>query len=275
MVQFRDTPDLSLDAGEALAKYRLARHNSSGDAVYADAGEKPLGSVHAAVASGSPVTIHLLGKEGTLILMASGAVSQFADVYTAADGKVSATNSGFKVGMALTSASADGDLIEVLPDPGFVAFANAAASSAVGASSTDENDFDVTHFVPAQVIKAGTCIRVRASGLCIGAVTTPQLDIRLYAGTEIIATATVAAAATNDQWLIAADIIIRTIGASGTLYATAMDSNDAAGTAIDINLKAQATEDTTAGLTIKASAQFDASNAGNTARLDALVVEVL
>lgn len=65
------------------------------------------------------VTVNLLGcANRTVLLTASEAIAAGVEVYTAANGKVQdATTSVtyYKVGVSLTAAAADGDLIEVDP----------------------------------------------------------------------------------------------------------------------------------------------------------------
>lgn len=51
---------------------------------------------------------------GTRFCVANGAITQYALVYRAAAGKISATANGAAIGIALESAAADGDQIEVL-----------------------------------------------------------------------------------------------------------------------------------------------------------------
>lgn len=53
--------------------------------------------------------------EGTKLFVASGAITQYAEVFAAASGKVSATGNGRKIGIAIEAASSNGDVIEVLP----------------------------------------------------------------------------------------------------------------------------------------------------------------
>lgn len=64
------------------------------------------------------VTVRLINKTGTVELTAAGAISQGADIYAAADGKVQAlpeTAATYrKVGMALEAASGAGSVIECL-----------------------------------------------------------------------------------------------------------------------------------------------------------------
>ena len=77
---------------------------------------RPLGSVADEVAAGGSIGLQLLGGADTRILVANGAITVDAPVYTAADGKVSATwvAGAWLVGYALTATTTDGDEIEVL-----------------------------------------------------------------------------------------------------------------------------------------------------------------
>jgi len=65
------------------------------------------------------VAVELLSTDGTLEITAGGIIAYGADVYAAAAGKISAlpTAGGRyrKVGIALEAATADGDIIQVLP----------------------------------------------------------------------------------------------------------------------------------------------------------------
>jgi hypothetical protein len=78
--------------------------------------DRPLGSVADEVAIGGSIGIQLLGGADTRILVASGAITVDAPVYTAASGKVSASwvAGCWFVGYALTATTTDGDEIEVL-----------------------------------------------------------------------------------------------------------------------------------------------------------------
>jgi hypothetical protein len=65
--------------------------------------------------SGDTATISLLGKGGTKLMVANAAVSAGARVFSAAAGKVSPTSGSgiYYLGIALTAAAADNDVIEV------------------------------------------------------------------------------------------------------------------------------------------------------------------
>lgn len=81
-------------------------------------GDKPLGVVADEPASGDYANVQLLGNvPGTLLMVASEALTAGGDVYTADDGKVQnlpgSAGTYYKVGRNLNAAAADGDVVEV------------------------------------------------------------------------------------------------------------------------------------------------------------------
>jgi hypothetical protein len=116
---FKSSP-LTFTTGAAVSAKRLVKLSSNtvihNTATYTD---KPLGVAEVAAASGDVVAVALLSADGTMEMTAGGVISYGADVYAAADGKVTAlsTTGGRyrKVGVALEAATADGDIIQVLP----------------------------------------------------------------------------------------------------------------------------------------------------------------
>jgi len=110
-----ETPTRTFQASAALDKY-LRVKLSSGKLAAAGIGEGGLGTLdRAALASDDYVPVRLWTAQGTRKMVAAGAVTQFANVYAAASGKVDDTNSGHYLGIALQAATADDDIIEVLP----------------------------------------------------------------------------------------------------------------------------------------------------------------
>lgn len=115
-MKYVDTPTMTFTAGEALEAYRRVKLSGDFTVVKAGAGEDAIGVTCAAVASGGLVTCWLLNKAGTVPMMASGSISQNAQVFPAADGKITATVTGRAIGFLIgEAATADGDIIEVLP----------------------------------------------------------------------------------------------------------------------------------------------------------------
>jgi len=105
-------------AGEALDAYLLVKVDSSGNVVKATAtaSEPKVGYTTASVASGEAANISLIHGGGSAFATAAEALSIGDIVYGDANGKVSASGSnGDKIGITLTAATADGDVIEVLP----------------------------------------------------------------------------------------------------------------------------------------------------------------
>lgn len=111
---------LTLVTGAAVLAKRLVKL-SSGEVIHntVTATDQPIGVCDYAVADGLEASIQTLSEDGTLEMMASGAISLDADVYAAAAGKISALPSTGgvyrKIGIAMEAATADGDIIEVLP----------------------------------------------------------------------------------------------------------------------------------------------------------------
>lgn len=114
-MQYKDGPNLSLEAGAALAQYRLVKPDT-GVLQYADDNDTNVlgATMQAALAAGDIVPVRSRLCAGTMILTASEAISQYAACYQAANGKV-ASSGTVLVGLALQASTADGDLIEVLP----------------------------------------------------------------------------------------------------------------------------------------------------------------
>ena len=117
MNSFTTNGPVTCVAGEALEKYRQVKLDGNGTrtVVYADAGEAGIGVTLAKVAAGDSVGVRLWNAEGTIVVCAGGAVAAEAAVYSAADGKTDDVASGTSIGTAFEAASADGDLIEIIP----------------------------------------------------------------------------------------------------------------------------------------------------------------
>ena len=109
-------PCRAFTAGAAIAQF-LRVKLSSGKLAAAGLADKELGTMEeASVADLDVRSVRLRTAEGTCKMVAAGAVTLGAAVYTAASGKIDdvATATGFLIGTALEAATADGDVIEVL-----------------------------------------------------------------------------------------------------------------------------------------------------------------
>ena len=104
-------------AGEALDAYMLVDIESDGSVIKASETSvgTQIGYTVAPAASGEATTISLLVGGGTSYAIAEGAVVIGSVIYSAAGGKVNATGVGpQRVGLAVSAATADGDVIEVI-----------------------------------------------------------------------------------------------------------------------------------------------------------------
>jgi hypothetical protein len=192
------------------------------------------------------------------------------------------TSAGNRVlGHALTAAAADADVIDVLHsqsdenDVAAAPYAAVAASAAI-TNSTAQTAFDKAVTIPANTLKPGDVIRVRAQGIATATNSTDTLTATLRLGaTDIVATPAVDVA-NNDVFVIDADIVIRTNGATGTLVAAGLVALGAAGTATArAAYKASTAVDTTADLSVNVTGTWSVANAGNSVRLDVLDVQVI
>lgn len=113
-MQYVDTPTKSFDAGAARGEYRRVYLNA-GVLTVATASELAIGVQRdESFAATDPVAVILKSKQGTIPMVANGAISAGASVYAAAAGKVASSGS-IREGIALEAATADGNVIEVLP----------------------------------------------------------------------------------------------------------------------------------------------------------------
>lgn len=108
-------------AAEDLEFYRRVKLDGSQDLVYADAGEDHQGITlnpndgREKIDNGEKAPYLTRNASGSRKIEAAGAFSAGAYLYGAADGKIDDAVSGEVQGIALEAASADGDIIEMLP----------------------------------------------------------------------------------------------------------------------------------------------------------------
>lgn len=160
------------------------------------------------------------------------------------------------------------------------AYASIAASSAITASST-ETLFDTNYSIPANSLVPGQRIKVKWQGICTATNSTDTFTGRVriggVAGTALF-THTAQDVANNDVFLGEYELIIRTIGASGTVVGWGWGKNIAAaeGTiTVRDDILASTTIDTTAAQVVGVTGQWSSTNAGNSARLDFFTVDLL
>jgi hypothetical protein len=125
MSQFVEGNTKSFVAGEAIPVNRRVAVNSAGKVLLAGATSVATGvAITPSFADGDDVAVSLRTASGTQKMVASEAITRGAAVFGAASGKVASSGSVF-VGTALEAATADDDVIEVLPGPNTDILANA------------------------------------------------------------------------------------------------------------------------------------------------------
>ena len=114
MTQKEDFLHKSATNSKPVSVYIMVVYNT------ATATDDPVGCSLLNVKSGENQSVDPINRGGTIEMTAAGAISVDAEVYAAADGKVQALPAGAgtyrRIGLAIEAATADGDIIEVLPD---------------------------------------------------------------------------------------------------------------------------------------------------------------
>jgi hypothetical protein len=118
MSQYVSSPTRADTAAGAIAQH--LRVKTPGALVVAGATDIALGTAFNPITAAGPATVLLRTAQGTRKMVANGAITAGNTVYAAASGKVAASGTIVE-GQALESATANNDVIEVLP------FADAAA----------------------------------------------------------------------------------------------------------------------------------------------------
>lgn len=178
-------------------------------------------------------------------------------------------------------AAATGDStvkVKLCPNSNFsrdLIYSSVAASAAIS-NTTTETAFDKSVSIPADTLKAGDVIRVRLQAVATATNGTDTLDVQLRLGTtDILATGAVDVA-NGDIAFIDADITIRTIGAGGTMVAAGHTAIGVPGTVTaKPKFMASTAIDTTAAISVNASATWSVANAGNSVRLDVMNVQII
>jgi hypothetical protein len=124
MSQFVEGNTKAFVAGEAIPVNRRVAVNSAGKVLLAGAASVATGvAITPSFADGDDVAVSLRTASGTQKMVANGAITRGAAVFAGASGKVASSGSVF-VGTALEAATADDDVIEVLPGPNTDILAN-------------------------------------------------------------------------------------------------------------------------------------------------------
>ena len=112
MSTYQDGPVASFPAAAALTRGQRVKINSSKQVAAAGV-ERFDGYIVNDVASGAMAAVRMRAAPGTFIAVANEAISAGAVIYCGLAGKVSDTQKGGAIGIALQAASGDGAIIEI------------------------------------------------------------------------------------------------------------------------------------------------------------------
>jgi hypothetical protein len=115
MSQKVDSNEKSFTADGAIPQYSLVRMTATGVDVCGITHHAIGTATREAFVAGDSISVKLISGAGTHKVIASAALAQGADAFTAASGKVGASAStARRVGKLLEAAGADGDVVEML-----------------------------------------------------------------------------------------------------------------------------------------------------------------
>lgn len=120
MSQFNDTGYKAFEADGTISQWARVKLDSDGKVTVAGLTDKGIGVATRAAVAGDVIDVALNSKPGTIKMIAVEALDAGATVYSEASGKVqdTAQATAFQVGVAMEAATADGDIIEVMPQIG-------------------------------------------------------------------------------------------------------------------------------------------------------------
>ena len=139
MSQYFTSPTRPDTAAGAIAQH--LRVKTTGALVVAGATDVELGTMEIPATAAGPATVRLRNAEGTVKMVASGAISLGAIVYAAAGGKVSASGT-IVVGQAMHATTADNDVVEVLR------YADVGPSFSVQTIDADDSESALNTILP-------------------------------------------------------------------------------------------------------------------------------
>lgn len=118
MSQMTDTNCVSFPAHEAIPQYSLVTLENTGKVSINGLAELPIGvAMKEAYAADEEIPVKLLNGSGTFKVIAVEGLAIGATLYTEAAGKVqdTAAATSYPIGIAKEAATADGDIIEMIP----------------------------------------------------------------------------------------------------------------------------------------------------------------
>lgn len=180
--------------------------------------------------------------------------------------------------IALESCATAGGVVEALPwtevlGTGLV-FSQIADSATLTATAT-ETDYGVDCTVPANDLRVGDVISIRARVVQIAENASDTLAIKLYLGSVTLVSMAAAALTANQETLIAGEFIVTAIGSTGKVQGSALTVQGTVGTATAREASlASTTIDTTGANKIKVTGTYSSNNAGNQSVLRDVIVKI-
>lgn len=154
------------------------------------------------------------------------------------------------------------------------------AASTAHTNSTDEALLSTTYTIPANTLRVGSVVKIKFQGVATATTSTHTLTHKLYigglAGTALL-TGTATDVADGDVFCGEFTLVIRSIGASGTMvgFGSHADVPAASGTAAPkYETLASTTIDTTAAQVVGVGVDWSSASAANSCRLEILLVEI-
>lgn len=154
----------------------------------------------------------------------------------------------------------------------------ASSTSAQTISGTTATDFTENYTIPADACVPGRVFRITARGVYSSGLTGGNLIVSVIAGSTTLLSSTVSlgGSANNREWILSADVICQTAGASGTVEAAGTFTRftgAAASASTEMVNTSAVTLDTTAAQILKINSQ--ASQAGTSVTVRQVIIEAL
>jgi hypothetical protein len=195
------------------------------------------------------------------------------------------TNSSESIASAKRLTTTDGVASGTARIVGGIAAVNPAASTAITGATETQSDFSTgAYTIPANTLKVGTIVRVRARGLHTAATGTETHVLGVaIAGTAIASSGNIDPAA-NDWFDIEFEFVCRSVGGSGTIVGTGRVLSGPRATAAPVmhmlgtgtTSTSTVVVDTTAALALSVFIDRQAAATdGDSARLDSFAVEIV
>ncbi len=161
---------------------------------------------------------------------------------------------------------------------GGLAYSNAAASTAVSATTTAAQAYDVSYTIPANTLKAGTVVKVRAQGRATTTTSTDGVAYTLYiggtGGTALISAGNTDAVDAH-TFQMECTLVQRTVGTTGAYVSTGTYKvSSAEGTMTVKDDITSATLNNASNQALVVASTWNVSNTTNSTILDILTVEI-